>query len=132
MTTTNPRIEIFDPPMCCSSGVCGTDVDPQLAQFASDLEWLAQKGASVRRYNLTQEPQAFVSHPQVHAVLTEREGAGLPVITLNGCVVSQGVYPSREQLAAILQSAESAAATSPLTPAATKPEGGCCGPKGCC
>ncbi|MFN8000751.1 MAG: arsenic metallochaperone ArsD family protein [Acidobacteriota bacterium] len=22
------KLEIFDPPMCCATGVCGTDVDP--------------------------------------------------------------------------------------------------------
>ena len=30
----------FDPAMCCSTGVCGVDVDPVLAQFAADLKWV--------------------------------------------------------------------------------------------
>ena len=49
--------------MCCSTGVCGPTVDPLLAAFAADVDWLRAKGVSVSRYNLAQDPQAFVSHP---------------------------------------------------------------------
>ncbi|MEX2621006.1 MAG: arsenic metallochaperone ArsD family protein, partial [Egibacteraceae bacterium] len=52
-------VEVFDPAMCCSTGVCGPSVDPALARFASDLDWLGEQGAQVRRYNLGQEPGAF-------------------------------------------------------------------------
>ena len=55
------KLEVFDPAMCCSTGVCGPSVPPALARFAGDLEWLAGKGVEVRRYNLTHEPQAFVA-----------------------------------------------------------------------
>lgn len=27
------KIEVFDPPMCCSSGVCGPAVDPVFPRF---------------------------------------------------------------------------------------------------
>jgi hypothetical protein len=30
------RLDVFDPAMCCSTGVCGPEVDPQLVQFAAD------------------------------------------------------------------------------------------------
>jgi hypothetical protein len=23
-----PKVQVFDPPMCCSTGVCGPEVDP--------------------------------------------------------------------------------------------------------
>ena len=52
-----PKIEVFDPAMCCSTGVCGPKVDPSLARFASDLEALKRAGASVTRYNLSQQPE---------------------------------------------------------------------------
>ena len=29
-------IQIFDPALCCASGVCGTDVDQALVSFAAD------------------------------------------------------------------------------------------------
>lgn len=58
-------IEVFDPPMCCSTGVCGPSVDPALATFASDLDWIATQGAEVTRHNLSQEPKAFAENDRV-------------------------------------------------------------------
>ena len=54
------RVQVFDPPMCCSSGACGPAVNPALAQFAADLEWLQSQGVQVERHNLAQEPRVFV------------------------------------------------------------------------
>lgn len=92
------KLEVFDPAMCCSTGVCGVDVDPVLAQFAADLKWVEQHGVTVARYNLGQEPQAFVANP---SVVKEMEGGmdRLPIIAIDGHIVSAGMYPSRPQLA---------------------------------
>jgi hypothetical protein len=57
-------LEVFDPALCCSTGVCGTTVDPVLAQFAADTLWLGTQGIEVRRHNLGQEPQAFAANPR--------------------------------------------------------------------
>ena len=92
-------IEVFDPPMCCSTGVCGPAPDERLAQLSADLDWLKRQGMQVRRYNLSQEPAAFINQPEVARLLRETDGEGLPVIIVAGVVVSQGVYPSRQQLA---------------------------------
>ena len=59
MTT---KLQIFDPPMCCSTGVCGPSPDPVLPRFAADLQTLANQGISVERYNLAQQPQAFAAN----------------------------------------------------------------------
>jgi hypothetical protein len=92
------KLEVFDPAMCCSTGVCGVEVDPVLAQFAADLKWLEEKDVVVSRYNLGQEPQAFAANP---AVIKEIEAGmdRLPVLVLDGYIVSTGLYPSRLQLA---------------------------------
>ncbi len=92
-------IEIFDPPMCCSTGVCGPSVDPVLPRFVADLHWLANQGVSVTRYNLAQEPQAFAANAVVKAALTSNGNECLPLILVNGQIASQGVYPDRKQLA---------------------------------
>lgn len=39
-------IQIFDPALCCSSGVCGPETDPALVAFAADFEW-ARTQASI-------------------------------------------------------------------------------------
>lgn len=64
-----PRLDVFDPPLCCSTGVCGPRVDPVLPRFAADLEWLRQRGVAVTRCNPAQPPQAFVAQPVVAAAL---------------------------------------------------------------
>jgi len=93
------NIEVYDPPMCCSSGVCGSDPDEQLVGFAADLNWLAEQGATVRRYNLSQEPAAFVGNAQVHRALNEEGEDCLPMVLVDGKLVSKASYPSREELA---------------------------------
>jgi arsenite methyltransferase len=95
------RIEIFDPPMCCATGVCGPSVDPVLPRFVADLHWLANQGVSVTRYNLSQDPQAFATNSDVKAALTSTGNACLPLILVDGQIASQGVYPDRKQLAAL-------------------------------
>lgn len=93
------RLEIYDPAMCCSTGVCGPDVDPVLVRFAADLKWLQEQGAEVQRFNLSQSPAAFVENEQVKQALTERGEAALPMILAGSHVVSNGRYPERQELA---------------------------------
>ena len=61
-------VTVYDPPMCCSTGVCGPEVDPKLARFAGDLEWLRSRGVEVRRFNLAQEPGRFIEDAAVKAI----------------------------------------------------------------
>lgn len=97
------RLQIFDPAMCCSTGVCGPAVDPALPRFAADLEWLKSKGVSVERYNLAQAVAAFTGNPVVKSTLN-REGAKcLPLLLADGLIVAQGAYPTREDLAGFAQ-----------------------------
>lgn len=93
-------IRVFDPAMCCSTGVCGPSVDPELVRFAADLDWLKAQGVSVERFNLAQQPGAFVDDTAVKAVLDTKGEAGLPLVEVSGQVMSSGVYPSRDELAA--------------------------------
>ncbi len=92
---------IYDPPMCCSTGTCGPEVDPTLAQFAGDLSWLKSRGVEVRRFNLSQEPARFVENPEVKALLERSGGDDLPAILVDDHLVVSGGYPTREQLAAL-------------------------------
>jgi AhpD family alkylhydroperoxidase len=85
--------------MCCSTGVCGPSVDPQLVRFAADLDWLKGQGVSVERFNLAQEPRAFAENVAVKDALGVSGGAALPLVQVDGEVKSRGVYPSRDELA---------------------------------
>jgi AhpD family alkylhydroperoxidase len=86
--------------MCCSTGICGPSVDPQLVRFAADLDWLKAQGIAVERFNLSQQPAAFAEDAAVKAALEANGEAGLPLVKVNGEVKSSGVFPSRDELAA--------------------------------
>ena len=86
-------IQVYDPPMCCSTGVCGPSVDPVLPQFAGFLHQIQSRGVRVERYNLAQQPLAFVQNAVVKAFLAS-EGAGkLPLIFIDGEIALHGMYP---------------------------------------
>lgn len=92
------NIQVFDPAQCCTTGVCGPSVDPQLAQFAGDLDWLQAQGRAVQRFNLAQEPGAFADNALVKKAMEALGDNALPVIMVDGQVKSTGVYPSRLQM----------------------------------
>ena len=92
-------LEVFDPAMCCSTGVCGPSPDPVLPAFAADLDWVSDQGVEVRRFNLSQEPGEFVQRAAVQDLLTRDGDDALPIVMLGGTVLSSGRYPSRDELA---------------------------------
>ena len=95
-----PTVQLFDPALCCSTGVCGPDPDPVLAQIAADLDWLRTQGVVVERYNLSQEPAAFARNATVRTRLQTGGVAALPMVLVNGELAFSGSYPSRAELAA--------------------------------
>ncbi len=93
------RLQVFDPAMCCSTGVCGPSVDPALPRFAADLEWLKSKNVAVERYNLAQDVAAFTGNPLVKSTLNREGMKCLPLLLADGVIVAQGSYPVRQELA---------------------------------
>ena len=122
------KLEVFDPPMCCSTGVCGPQVDPVLPRFTEDFHWLANQGVAVERYNLSQQPQAFVADPAVKAALATEGTSCLPLILVNGGIVSRGRYPERDELSRLagLVAESKPLALPVLSGGACKPGSGCC------
>jgi hypothetical protein len=125
-------VKVFDPAMCCSTGACGPSVDPELVRFAADLDWLAGEGVAVERFNLSQQPEAFVAHAEVTQALREHGEGALPLIIVDGRKVIEGAYPSREQL--VRWAAVASEETPPHTTSApvTGAQSCGCGDGGCC
>lgn len=123
------KIEVFEPAMCCSTGVCGPSVDPVLPKFAADVEWLKSQGVAIERYNLSQQPALFAANAAVKEELAKRGVECLPLFVVDGKIVSWGAYPVREQLikwAGVKVKAEKSISLK------SDSSDGCCGPKGCC
>ncbi len=113
------KIEIFDPAMCCGTGVCGVDVDQQLVTFAADANWARQQGACIERFNLGQQPMEFANNATANRFLQRSGQESLPLILVEGEVALAGRYPTRDELA---RWAGLAVALS-----TNAPSGGCCG-----
>ncbi len=114
------KLVVYDPPMCCSTGVCGPSVDPLLPRVTADLDWLKRRGVEVERFNLAQQPQAFVANPKVTAALREYGNECLPLVLVDDEIVARGTYPDRAGLARL---AGVAVADEPVT---SKPEASSC------
>ena len=125
-------IRVFDPAMCCSTGVCGPSVEPDLARFAADVDWLQKQGVTVERFNLSQQPAAFAETPAVKEALG-RGTAVLPLVLVGDRIAVEAAYPSRETLAALAGLVVKKLDVAPVASTA------CCGPTssaksktGCC
>lgn len=117
-------LQVFDPAMCCSTGVCGPDVDPKVVQFAADLDWLKSQGVVVQRHNLSHNPAAFVDNAVVNAVLKDKGEAALPTLLVNGHVAIAGRYPDRAELSSLFYLKADAATA--------HAQSSCCGGSSCC
>ena len=90
-------IQVYDPPMCCSTGICGTNIDLDLVSFATMLAQLGHSGITIERYNLGQQPAEFVKNPMVRTLLENEGTDGLPMIFWDGEVHLKGRYPTRTE-----------------------------------
>jgi hypothetical protein len=91
-------IQVFDPALCCSAGVCGVDVDQQLVDFSANVDWAKQNGVRIERFNLAQQPMAFVENITVKRFLERAGQEALPLILVDGEVTMAGRYPNRSEL----------------------------------
>jgi len=92
------KIEIYDPPMCCSTGLCGPTIDPVLVATNDAVLALKKQGIEVERYNLSQQPKVFLANEKVADLLHGNGKKILPITIVNGKVFKTGGYPSYEDL----------------------------------
>jgi hypothetical protein len=121
------RMIIYEPAMCCSTGVCGPSVDPELLRMATVLNNLKKRGILVERYNLSGNPSAFLNNQKISSLI-KNGPESLPAVVLDGEIVKTKGYPTNEEFAKWLEIPADFIASS------TQSKGcGCnCGPNGCC
>ena len=98
MSNASPRIQIFDPPMCCPTGLCGPTIDPVLLDINEAVITLKAEGIAVERYALNSQPQAFLANPEVLRLVRERQLAALPITVVDGRIAKTGAYPTLQEL----------------------------------
>lgn len=129
-TTRTPHIDVYEPAMCCNTGVCGSDPDATLITFTADCAAITDTGISITRHNLARDPENFVANPQVRNILDTVGSDALPVVQVDGQTVLTGAYPTRTQL--LRMAGIATPSTLPITDV-TPGQSGCCGgATGCC
>lgn len=96
-TSLMKTLQIFEPAMCCPTGLCGVGVDPELLRISTVLDTLNKKGVTVDRFNLNSTPMEFVNNKTINGFLNDQGPDGLPVAVLDGEIILTGRYPTNEE-----------------------------------
>ncbi len=97
------KLEIYDPAMCCSTGVCGPSIDPNLLRMSSVLNIIKKNDIIVERYNLSQDPQPYLKNKEVNNLMTTQGVQILPITIVNSTIMKTSEYPSNEELSEWLE-----------------------------
>ena len=92
------KIEIYDPPMCCPSGICGPEVDDKLMEVNDMVLKLKEKGLEVNRYLINQQPDEFMNQEQIKDLLEEKGVDILPITVVEGEVIKKEDYPTEDEI----------------------------------
>lgn len=114
------KFTILDPALCCSTGVCGPDVDDSLVQTAANVKWLKSLGLEVTRHNVSNDGEAFQQYPEAIEKLKMDGLNSLPYILIDGKIVMSGRYPEKSEWENLLKTAPAPQNNS------------CCGGTSCC
>ena len=120
------KMYIYEGAMCCSTGVCGPSPDEELMRVSSLVDKLTNSGASIERYNLTNNTKEFVENKTINSLLNEKGEGILPVVMVDNEVVMTGKYPSNEEFYEMLFLSDEAKED------ANSDDGSCCSGGGCC
>ena len=131
------RMSIYEPAMCCDTGVCGVNVDPELVRISTAINNLKKNGITIERYNLSGEPMAFANNEKVKEALDKNGVDILPLILVDDEIVIEGRYPKNEEIMELLQISKDYFKGSKQSSCCSSANNSCCGEEeeknqGCC
>lgn len=129
--TPMKTMQIFEPAMCCDTGLCGVGVDPELLRISTALNTLKQNGTLVQRFNLNNAPMEFVNNKVVNQYINEKGAEGLPIVLLDGQIIITGRYPTNDEFTNLL-SLPAGLLGKQSSKATPEKKGGCNCNGGCC
>ncbi len=92
------KIAIYEPAMCCPTGLCGVGVDPELLRISTVVNNLKNRGIVIERYNLNSAPQEFVTNKTANEFINSSGVEGLPITVIDGEIWIKGRYPTNDEL----------------------------------
>lgn len=101
-STERAEVELFDPPMCCPTGLCGPTLDQTLLDVNEMVLALKTANVGIERYQMTSHPQAFINNAEVMRLVREQQMAALPITMVNGRVIKVGAYPTLPEVQSAL------------------------------
>jgi len=107
------KMIIYEPAMCCSTGLCGVGADPELLRISTVVNTLKKSGMTVDRFNLSSNPQEFVTNTEVNKMIMDSGVDCLPITVVDGKIAKTAAYPTNEELLSFLGLPESALAVEP-------------------
>lgn len=128
------KLEIFEPAMCCPTGLCGIEVDPELLRISTVTNTLEKSGITIGRFNLSNSPQEFIKNVVVTDFIRANGVEALPVTVMNGEIIIQGRYPKNEEFAQLLNIplSDLESQSDAKQDISETSEEECCGGNGCC
>lgn len=128
-------MKIYEPAMCCPTGLCGVGVDPELLRISTLLNSLKNNGVNVERFNLSSAPQEFVTNKTINNYINEKGVEALPVVVIDNEITITGRYPTNDEFIQLLEVPKSyiGEKSKPVKATFNKSKGcGCSGKDGCC
>lgn len=65
-------MSIYEPAMCCKTGICGVGVDPELLRISTVFNNHQKNGITTARFNLNSAPQAFINNTDINKLIMRR------------------------------------------------------------
>lgn len=107
------NLSIYDPAMCCPTGMCGVSIDPEFLRVATVLHTLKRNGIEIHRYNLSSTPEEFVKNTVVNDYINQNGADVLPLTVLDNAIVLTKRYPTNDEIIKLLGLPSSALADLP-------------------
>ncbi|MDZ7604671.1 MAG: arsenite efflux transporter metallochaperone ArsD [Cyclobacteriaceae bacterium] len=96
------KLEIFEPSLCCESGVCGPEPDKVLIDLQNTIQLLKKVGIETKRYAINQAPVVFVQNAVVRDFIKANGPGKLPLVLLDSQIVKSGGYPTINELKVLI------------------------------
>ena len=92
------KMYIYEPALCCETGVCGVNVDPELLRISTVANNLKKHGVTLQRYNLKNAPQAFIDNAAINKLINDTGIDALPATVVDGEIVKTKAYPTNGEI----------------------------------
>lgn len=90
---------LYEPAMCCPTGLCGPSIDPELLRISTVIKNLEKHGIKVQRFNLKNYPGEFVKNTAINQLMLQQGIECLPATIIDGKILKTGRYPTNEEIA---------------------------------